>query len=291
MDDTKALHTVVRRYCQERFSQWVELYADLQRKEKWHVQKLFEPGWDYSDEAWRIFPRYRLAKNTLIEIERLDIDSSLSLGEMRNSIISAAGQAQVALQNELTNNLAQKAIREEAEDFKVYVENLTTADVAGVEPLPYRRVLIKQESEQLWSRLRGVWRIESHYWFPLQEGVTPNNVLAFHTDYFRSIDGQSLVREGLGNRGVSTVFLLHEFGDPDYEIESGIFEPSYRDGGEQYSASKEMDWIIYASHESSITVGGGWLIDLFRGRHPECFEHTYKGPYSTPDLRGSWEAS
>jgi hypothetical protein len=68
----------------------------------------------------------------------------------------------------------------------------------------------------------------------------------------------------LKNHGVSTVFLLHEFGEPDYEIELGIFGPSYGDGVEQYSASKEMDWIIYASHGSSITVGGGWLIDLFR---------------------------
>ncbi|HEY6466908.1 MAG TPA: hypothetical protein VIY69_12995 [Candidatus Acidoferrales bacterium] len=291
MDEKTALHTAARRYCQERFSRWVDLYGDLQRREKWQVQRLFEPGWDYSDEAWGIFPRYRFAKNTLVEIERLVAYSFLSLPEVRDCLIAAAGQAEIALQNELANNLAQRAMHEEAEDFKVYVQNLTTTDLIRVEPLPYRRVLGKQEREQLWAQLRGTWAIESHYWFPLIEAVAPSNILYFHTDYFQRIGGHSLLREALREHGVSTVFLVHEFGDPDYEIELGIFEPSYRDGGEQYSTSKQMDWIVYASHESSITIGGGWLIHVLRALHPECLEHTYRGPYSTPDLRGSWEAS
>ena len=117
----------------------------------------------------------------------------------------------------------------------------------------------------------------------------PSGVLAFHTDYFESIEGQRILRDALERRGVSNVFLLHEFGNPEYEIELGIFEPGYRDGGEQYSTSEHADWIVYASHESSITIGGEWLIDVFRGLYPECVGLTYKGPYSTPDLRGTWE--
>lgn len=291
MNAEMALHTAARRYCQERFSEWINLYEDLQRKEKWQVQKLFEPGWEYSDEAWRIFPRYRFAKNTLVEIERLRVDSSTSLTEVRDSLIAAAGQAEITLRNELANNLAQKAIREEAEDFKVYVQNLTTRDLSHVGPLPYRRVLTNEESEQIWAQVRATWAIESHYWFPLTEAVVPNSILAFHIDYFQRIDGHNLIREALQEHGVSAIFLLHEFGDPNYEIELRIFEPSYRDGGEQYSTSRQMDWIVYASHESSITVGGAWLIHALRSLHPECMKHTYRGPYSTPDLRGSWEPS
>jgi hypothetical protein len=121
MDKITALHTAARRYCEARFHEWVQVYEDLQRRENWQVQKLFEPGWDYSDEAYRTFPRYRVAKNALIEIERFQADSGMSLPRMRESLVAASAKAETGLQTELTNKLAQAAIREEAEDFRVYV--------------------------------------------------------------------------------------------------------------------------------------------------------------------------
>jgi hypothetical protein len=291
MDETTALHTAARRYCEARFSEWVQVYGDLQRKENWQVENLFKAGWDYSEEAYRTFPRYRVAKNTRIEIERLRVDSKMSLPEMRKFILAASAKAENELQTELKNELARAIIHEEAEDFRVYVEALTLRDLVQVEPLPYRRVLSKEESERFWDGLRKTWSIGDGYWFPLKEGAMPPTVLAFHTDYFESINGQHILRDALERHGVSIVLLLHEFGDPDYEVELRIFEPGYRDGGEQYSTSEHADWIVYASHESSITIGGEWLIDVFRGLHPECIGLTYKGPYSTPDLRGTWETS
>jgi hypothetical protein len=229
MDEKTALHTAARRYCQARFSEWVQVYEELQLKENWRVEKLFQPGWTYSGEAYKTFPRYRIAKETQVEIERLVADSSGSLSELKTSLIDAAAKAQAKLEHELTNGLARKAIREEAE-----------------EPLPGRRVLNEDESKTIWQELKRTWHIEEGYWFPLKNGTIPPNILAFHTDYFQNIAGQELIRQELENRHVSTVFLLHEFGDPEYEIDLGIFEPGYRDGGEQYSTSKQMDWMIYA---------------------------------------------
>jgi hypothetical protein len=255
------------------------------------LHKLFEPGWDYSDEAYRTFPRYRVAKNTLIEIERIHVDSGMSLTQVRESVVAASAKAETGLQSELTNKLAQAAIREEAEDFRVYVGALTPTDLVEVKPLPHRRVLGKEESERLWDELREAWSIGSGYWFPLKEGVMPPNLLAFHTDYFQSINGQRILRDALGRHGVSTVFLFHEFGDPHYEVELGIFDPGYRDGGEQFSTAENAEWVVYASHESSITIGGEWLIDEFRRLYPESTGLTYKGPYSSSDLRGTWETS
>lgn len=289
MDETTALHTAARRYCEARFSEWVQVYDDLQRKENWRVENLFKPGWDYSEEAYRTFPRYRVAKNTRIEIERLRVGLGMSLPEMKKFLIAASIKAEAELQTELKNKLAHAVIHEEAEDFRVYVEALTLRDLVQVEPLPYRRVLSKEEGERLWHGLRKTWGIGGDYWFPLKEGAMPPSILAFHTDYFESINGQHILRDGLAKHGVSTVFLLHEFGDPEYEVELGIFEPGYRDGGEQYSTSEHGDWVVYASHESSITIGGEWLIEIFRALHPECVGLTYKGPYSTPDRRGTWE--
>ena len=74
MDENNALHTAARRYCQERFSYWFSIYEELQHKENWQVQKLFEPGCNYSDEAFRTFPRYRIDKAIQVEVERLIVD-------------------------------------------------------------------------------------------------------------------------------------------------------------------------------------------------------------------------
>ncbi len=125
MDEKTALHTAARKYCQERFSYWIQVYEELQREENWQVSKLFKPGWDYSDEAYRTFPRYRIAKSTLVEIERLSANSSGNLNEMRTRLIEASERAEAQLQAELNNAMAQKALREEAEDYKAYLKVLT----------------------------------------------------------------------------------------------------------------------------------------------------------------------
>lgn len=167
------------------------------------------------------------------------------------------------------------------------MEALTPTDLVNAEPLPYRRVLRKEDSERLWNGLRKAWSIGGGYWFPLKEGTPPHNILAFHTDYFQS-NGQRTLRDALERRGVSKVFRLHEFANPEYKVELRIFEPGYGDVGEQYSTSEHADWIVYASHESSMTIGE-WLIDVLCGLHPECIGLTYQGPFSTPVLRGTWE--
>jgi len=289
MDVITALHTAARRYCQERFFYWIQIYEDLQRKENWQVQKLFEPGWDYSEEAYRTFPRYRIDKAIQIEVERLAVDSGVVLDEMRARLLKACDVAEAQLEAELKEPIARKALQEEGQDYRAYMLVLRANDLDDIEPLPFRRVIGELESKRLWNQLKEVWGIDRSYWFPLKEGPVPQNVVAFHSDYFEAINGVALLREALLSRNIARVFQLHEFGDPDYEIELGIFEPDYRDGGESYSTSDRCDWVVYASHESSVTVCGDWLIQAFREKWPGCDERTYKGPYSTEDLRGTWD--
>jgi len=162
-------------------------------------------------------------------------------------------------------------------------------DLADVKPLPFRRVITKSESKGYWHQLKEAWGIDGRYWFPLKNGHAPQNLVAFHTDYWDTMDGAALLRGALQSRGIRRVFQLHEFGDPDYEIDLEILEPGYLDGGERYSTSVQSDWVVYASHESSITVCGDWLIEFFRKKWPGCEELSYGGPFSTEDLRGIWD--
>jgi hypothetical protein len=92
---------------------------------------------------------------------------------MKKLIIAASCKAESELETELKNELAHTVIREEAVDFRVYVEALTLSDLAQIEPLPYRRVLSREESEEFWNGLKKTWSIGDGYWFPLKEGPAP----------------------------------------------------------------------------------------------------------------------
>jgi hypothetical protein len=106
------------------------------------------------------------------------------------------------------------------------------------------------------------------------------------------MNGAEFLREVLREQGISRVFQLCEFeSDPEYEIELSILEPQYANGGEQYSTADTADWIVYASHESSITVGGDWLIDLLKKCWLDWNQRAYGGPYSTDDMRGTWKTN
>lgn len=291
MDDKTALHTAARRYCEDRYSNWAQTYNELEARESVQIENKFKPGWDYSEEAYGVFPRYRIDKAIRIEVERLAPESSNSLEELRFRLISACDIAEGRLRTELKNEIARKALQEESEDYKTYIRILSTGDLRSVAPLPFRRVLTDKERKELWSQLKMTWDIGEGYWFPLREGHTPPNVLAFHVDYFKAINGFAILRDALGQRGISRVFQLHELGpdEPDYEIELSIFEPAYRWGEEQYCTAAGVDWVVYASHESSITLGGDWLMEVLKEQRPGCVDRTYGGPYSTKDLRGTWK--
>ncbi len=292
MDYKTALHTAARRYCEDRHSDWAQTYNELEARENVQIENKFKLGWDYSEEAYGVFPRYRLDKAIRIEVERLAPESSNSLEELQSHLISACDIAEARLRSELNNTIAREALREEAEDYKAYIRVLSERDLASVVPLPFRRVISAEESKKLWNELKIAWDIGEGYWFPLREGPTPPNILAFHVDYIKAINGFALIHDALSRRGISRVFELHEFGpdEPDYEIELSIFEPAYRWGGEQYCTAAGADWVVYASHESSITIGGDWLLEILKEKWPECTERTYGGPYSTNDLRGTWKS-
>jgi hypothetical protein len=292
MNHNTALHTAARKYCLHRFIGWIHRYEELRAKEGWQVEDAFKRGWEYSDEAYRTFPRYRVDKAIQVEVERLRPDSSPTLEGLRTQLLHACDIAEAWLHAELQNSIAQEALREEADDYRAYIQVLAARDLGDIETLPFRRVLNEDESKRLWSELKSSWGIEGGHWFPCKEGPVPANVMIFHEDYFKRMPGIRILREALKLRDIERIFQLHEFDfrdEPDYEVELSNFEPAYGCGGGQYSTSEPANWIVYASHESSIAIGGDWLTKIFAEKWPEWNRHTYGGPYSTTDLRGTWD--
>jgi len=288
MDKKMALHSAARRFCEDRFGRWTERYGALCESGKGRVPHESDIGWDYSEEAYGVFPKYRLDEAIQIGLEKIIPQLAGSLEDLRSLFEATAQVAFKKLSAELTNPISQKALTSEIEEFLSYIHSLNDADLLAVRPLPHRRALSDEESKALWGKLKSRWDIGGGYWFPLRIGDPPPNLMAFHEEYFEEMDGTRLLREALASRDIDFVLQAHELGPADYEIELSLLSPRYGRWGEVYSTSEMADWVVYASHESSITLAGDWLVSLFKARCPDWRTRLYGGPHSTTDLRGRW---
>lgn len=79
----------------------------------------------------------------------------------------------------------------------------------------------------------------------------------------------------IAERGVIRVLELREDG-PGYELDLSESHFTYN-GAEGCWTIGSIEWLVYASHESSITFGGPWLIERMRRVFPEFDRYLYKG--------------
>ena len=100
--------------------------------------------------------------------------------------------------------------------------------------------------------------------------------MAFKTKAFGDAVANERLRAILAARGIERVWELREYG-PEYEESLALFEPSYN-GAEGYWSSGDLDWIFYASHESSVTVGG-WLLSELKSMWPSWQAHVWTGVF------------
>ena len=288
MDFAEAIHTSARRYCMTRYSFWVDRYSELRASDR-GTKPIGGSNFRYTEDAYDVFPRYLVWQAILDEVERTQPQPIMTPAALRRELIEAGRRAQTLMTDNpgLPAN-ARRAMDEEREDFARFVASTTEDQVRTAEPLPFRRVFSKQELPRLWDSLRTKWGIDpSQYWWPLREGHRPGNTIAFHSDWFDETK-VAATREALVEHGVGLVWELREGGDWGCESQVRSFDPKYT-GAEGYWTSSALNWLVYASHESSITVVGQWLIDYLERTFPGTERFEYRGPKSTPDLRGTWD--
>ncbi|QDU18220.1 hypothetical protein ETAA1_01030 [Urbifossiella limnaea] len=252
----------------DRHAFWGDRYSEIVRR-----GDRAPNGYDYSPEALDTFPRYHVLNAVLVEIERLVPADLGNLDAARELILLAGEVADDLFTRPPKGAIERRAMAEERAAFRAHVAGLTAADLTAVEPLLYRRVLTEAESQSLWVRLRDRWCIGACYWYPL-DGDPPPGVEAFDAAAFDLAFPPDRLRRHLVARGIGRVWALHEFG-PEFEIAVEQFEPYYA-FVEGYWSSGNLDWIVYASHESSVTVGG-WLLDELRTAWPAHRDHVWRG--------------
>jgi hypothetical protein len=263
------LHAAARRYCIDKHHYWTERY-----------DKIVKAGQDrdgstYTNDALDVFPRYNVLKAILVEIERFTPQDFSTLEEAKELITTTCYLAEDMFTKAPNSPIAEKAMEEERKAFVYFIQTLSEEELDKVELLSYRRVIQTSEKQQIWAELKKAWDIQDSYWYPLSES-SPDNVVAFQDKYLLEEVGAVTLRTLFMKHGITRVWELREYG-PEYEMELTDFSPYYN-GAEGYWCSQNMDWIIYASHESSITIGG-WLLDEVKRVWPNWKERIWTTPF------------
>ena len=262
-----ALHTAARRYCLEQHAYWCDRYSDIVRKRGDRQPD----GYHYTPEALGTFPRYNMLNAIRIELERMDATTCADLETTRSLLVVAGQTANDEFTREPLGEIDARAMAEERAGFCRYVGSLQLSDLNAVEPLPHRRVLRAEEAKSIWSQLRSRWQITNGNWYPLAECSLPD-VIAVSARAFDEAFTEERLRTILAERGIQRVWELREYG-PEYEEDVSLFTPRYN-GAEGYWSSADLDWIIYASHEASVTIGG-WLLGKIKPLWPAWDAHLW----------------
>lgn len=114
--------------------------------------------------------------------------------------------------------------------------------------------------------MRDAWGVPAgSYWYPLCD-KTHASLVALELAQIDETDLQRRMRNFFRDQNIQRLLEIREF-DECYMVEAGQDDLIYGDGGEGFWFTRENDWIVYCSHEGTITFGGSIVAIL-----PQEFE-------------------
>jgi hypothetical protein len=216
------------------------------------------------------FPRYNVLKAIREAIESSIPQDFRSSDELTVFLLSTAQSANDPSTksgghpNTASNETHDRAIQEERDLFCGFIEEVSEAQLSGVKPLPYRRSLTMGESETLRARLKERWDWDGANWYPDAANEVRGYLLALQERHFHTEVSHLTLQAILRRHGMNHLFVIRGEG-PDLEIAIELMD--LNESG-AFWVSGELDWVVYVSHESSITFGGDWLIQEMKEAWP-----------------------
>lgn len=120
-----------------------------------------------------------------------------------------------------------------------------------------KTTLTTEQGNSLRVQIESVWGWSGYYFFPLHS-TTRNDVLAFDGNLLEPIFSESEFQRFIESLKPSCIKCWREIG------ESEILQPKFFEFGYGYSeivvVEEGFNWLIYWSHEGTITFGGEELI-------------------------------
>lgn len=251
MTPAEAIITAARHYCKENYTYWANRYANERTGQEF-------PEYSYSDNDYDLFPRYNVLSAILGEVEMLVGKPYPELNTCREALEKIGHTAQSALTNGENNEIENAAMQDERNKFIHYIATITPEELELVKPLPHRRRLDKKESEEVRQQLLERWNYDGGYWDPI-EARCPTASLFLPKEEITEADYQSIIHF---ISTTATPYLLEITEDEtDAEITSAQFHPNCY---ETIYCDENYEWLIYGSHESTITFAGEELLAFIK---------------------------
>ncbi len=100
----------------------------------------------------------------------------------------------------------------------------------------------------------------SGYWYPLLGDTKPDNMEYFEIDTFKTNFGDKKLFDLVKQIGENKINEINESTD-DTKINVDEIEIT---NSETYYCNDNVDWVIYCSHENTISIGGKILLDTLK---------------------------
>lgn len=273
MTDTEKLITSARHYCIDNFVFWTEKY-----KNESNAKDITQ-----SNYAYNIFPRYNVLMaiqqgvEILVgqELQSFEIckQQLVDIGLKSHSIFTVDNNEEIHLLGESGKNkstiggqhhIAKIAMAEERTKFIEFINSRTIENISQIKPLPYRHRLTDQEMILFRKQLAVIWNYDGEYWNPLDD-KSPKETIFIMKEHLTDNDSKQIVNFISANSNKRLFEITED--SIDYEIEHDSLDI---DLYETLLTDRTFEWVIYGSHEGTITFGGAFLIEfvknLFAGR-------------------------
>lgn len=180
---------------------------------------------------------------SLIDREFDDFD------QMRSAILDMIPQRIMYALVLERNEEALAFVKEAEADFRAYLEEVP-ADVSAA-PRPYYRVILGAERDAIAYAILEKWEYSTAYWYPLV-GTFDENKLFLDSELLEPYIERLLELLGLPEKRV------YEYGESWFVGEHcAEVDDLYGYGGNEAAyLPKDLSWIIYFSHEGTVTFGG-----------------------------------
>lgn len=267
MTDIEKLITSARHYCKDNFVFW----ADKYQKESSGNNN------PYSDNDYNIFPRYNVLTaiqqgiETLVGQEFQSFENCreqlVDIGLKSHSIFTIDSNKDIHLLGESEsqkstigrqNPIAKNAMTEERTKFVKFINSRTTENISLIKPLPYRRRLTDSEMVSVRKQLADIWNYDGDYWNPLDDKCSKDTVFVMKYNLTED-DNKKIVKFIIANSSEKLFEITED--RIDYEIELDSFN---LDLYETIVTDKSFSWVIYGSHEDTLTFRGTELIAFIK---------------------------
>lgn len=249
MTDIEKLITLARHYCIDNDKFWSEKYS---KEASGHNNP-------YSDNDYNLFPRYNVLRAILQEIETLVGQNLTSFETCKQELVKIGENSHSIFTRGWRNNpIESNAMNEERKKFIEFVSSITIGSISEIEPLPYRHRLTDKEALSVRKQLLKHWNFNGDYWNPLDK-KSPKETVFLMKDNLTNDDYNKIIDYLISNSN-NRIYEIAE-DRIDYEIE---FDSLDIDLYETIITDKTFEWVIYGSHEGTITFGGIVLINFIK---------------------------